>query len=118
MFEDDFMLEEKAEEIVLVDSRGMTPRQANLLEIEAIAKVYGYTVDDILGKRRLKALVSVRRQCVNMLHEKGYSTTEIGRIMNRDHSTICHALKMWERDAWAALALHELQGRQHDTIKV
>jgi chromosomal replication initiation ATPase DnaA len=24
---------------------------------------------------------------------KGYSTTEIGRIMNRDHSTIVHSLQ-------------------------
>lgn len=115
MFDYDFMPEEKAEEAVLVDSAGMTPRKANLLQIEAIAKVYGYTVEDILGKSKLKALVAVRRQCVNMLREKGYSTTEIGRIMNRDHSTICHALKMWERDAWVALALHEAQGRKHDT---
>lgn len=115
MFDDDFSWKEAEEKEVLVDSRGMTPRQANLLQIEAIAKVYGYTVDDILGKSKLKALVAVRRQCVNMLREKGYSTTEIGRIMNRDHSTICHALNMWERDAWAALALHEAQGRKHDT---
>jgi chromosomal replication initiation ATPase DnaA len=115
MFDDDFSWKEAEEKEVLVDSRGMTPRQANLLQIDAIAKVYGYTVEDILGKSKLKALVAVRRQCVNMLHEKGYSTTEIGRIMNRDHSTICHALKMWERDALAALALHELQGRKHDT---
>ena len=99
MFEDDFMWEEEAEEIVLVDTRGMTPRQANLLQIEAIAKVYGYTVDDILGKSKLKALVAVRRQCVNMLHEKGYSTTEIGRIMNRDHSTIVHSLQVSKAEA-------------------
>jgi chromosomal replication initiation ATPase DnaA len=30
-----------------------------------------------------------------MLRNKGYSTTEIGRIMQRDHSTICHALNMY-----------------------
>ena len=94
MFDYDFMPEEKAEEVVLVDSLGMTPRQANMLQIEEIAKVYGYTAADILGKRKLKALVAVRRQCVVMLRKKGYSTTEIGRIMNRDHSTICHALQM------------------------
>lgn len=94
MFDYDFMPEEKVEEVVLVDSVGMTPRQANMLQIETIAKVYGYTAADILGKRKLKALVAVRRQCVVMLREKGYSTTEIGRIMNRDHSTICHALQM------------------------
>ena len=95
MFDDDFMWEEKAAEIVLVDSVGMTPRQANLLEIEAIAKEHCFTVEDILGPRKFKHLVTVRRKCIVMLREKGYSTTEIGRIMGgRDHSTICHALKM------------------------
>ena len=100
MFDYDFMQEEKAEEIVLVDSVGMTPRQANLLEIEAIAKEHCFTVEDILGPRKFKHLVTVRRKCIVMLREKGYSTTEIGRIMGgRDHSTICHALQKSKAEA-------------------
>lgn len=94
MFDYDFMQEEKAEEVVLVDTLGMTPRQANMLEIAAIAEAHCFTVEDILGKRKFKHLVAVRRKCIVMLREKGYSTTEIGRIMQRDHSTICHALQM------------------------
>jgi chromosomal replication initiation ATPase DnaA len=73
----------------------MTPRGRNLAEIDAIAELHGYTLADILGKRKQRPLVEVRRKCVVMLREKGYSTTEIGRIMNRDHSTICHALNMY-----------------------
>ena len=34
----------------------------------------------------------VRRLCVLMLRRKNYSTTEIGRVLGRDHSTIVHAL--------------------------
>lgn len=94
MFKNDFDWEEEEQEVELVDSRGMTPRQANLLEIEAIAKAHCFTLEDILGPRKFKPLVAVRRKCIVMLREKGYSTTEIGRILNRDHSTICHALKM------------------------
>lgn len=70
----------------------MTPREKNHLLIDAIAQEHGYTVDDIIGKLRFKRVVAVRRLCILALREKGYSTTEIGRIMNRDHSTICHAL--------------------------
>ena len=95
MFEDNFIWEEK--EIVLVDSRGMTPRQSNMMEMEAIAKVYGYTAEEVVGKNRQKKLVEVRRKCVVMLREKGYSTTEIGRIMNRDHSTIVHSLAIMKQ---------------------
>ena len=100
MFDYDFMPEEKAEEVVLVDSRGMTPRQANLLQIEAIAKAHCFTLEDILGPRKFKPLVAVRRKCIVVLREKGHTTTEIGRIMGgRDHSTIVHALKMSKAEA-------------------
>jgi chromosomal replication initiation ATPase DnaA len=72
----------------------MTPREKNIAAIDVIAQEHGYTADDIIGKSKLKTLVKARRQCVVMLRNKGYSTTEIGRIMQRDHSTICHALNM------------------------
>ncbi len=71
----------------------MTPREKNLADIREIAESYGYTAEDILGKSRYKRLVMVRRQCVGMLRAKGYSTTEIGRILNRDHSTIVVSLQ-------------------------
>jgi len=94
MFDADFSWKAEEEKEVLVDSLGMTPRQANMLEIEAIAKSHCFTLEDILGPRKFKHLVAVRRKCIVMLREKGYSTTEIGRIMGgRDHSTICHALQ-------------------------
>ena len=70
----------------------MTPREKNLAAIDAIAQDHGYTLYDILGPSRLKHLVSVRRLCILMLREQGYSTNEIGRIMNRCHTTIVHAL--------------------------
>jgi chromosomal replication initiation ATPase DnaA len=93
MLDDDWMwYGEDAE--VLVDSLGMTPRQANLLQVEAIAKAHCFTLEDILGPRKFKPLVEVRRKCAVMLREKGYTMTEIGRILRRDHSTICHALQV------------------------
>lgn len=93
MFDDDFMWDEE-DQVVLVDSRGMTPRQANMIAMNDIAKEYDYTAEDIIGKNRCRKLVEIRRKCAVMLREKGYSTTEIGRIMNRDHSTIVHSLKI------------------------
>lgn len=77
----------------------MTPREQNLADIQTIAQEHKFTVDDILGKRRFKPLVKVRRKCVVMLREKGYSTTEIGRIMNRDHSTIVTSLQVSKAEA-------------------
>jgi len=77
----------------------MTPRERNIADIDAIAQEHCFTVDDILGKSRFKMLVRVRRKCVVMLREKGYSTTEIGRIMNRDHSTIVTSLQKSRAEA-------------------
>lgn len=77
----------------------MTPRQKNLDEIEAIAKEHRFTLEDILGKSRFGPLVKVRRKCVVMLRENGYSTTEIGRIMQRDHSTIVTSLQKSKAEA-------------------
>jgi chromosomal replication initiation ATPase DnaA len=74
----------------------LTPKEKNLAEIGKIAYKYGFTVEDIIGKRKYKMLMGARRECVAMLRAKGYSTTEIGRIMNRDHSTIVHSLQVLE----------------------
>ena len=94
MFNDDLKWQEEKPEEVLVDTLGMTPRQLNMERIDAIARLYDYTVEDVLGKSKLKALVAVRRKCIVMLRDRGYSTTEIGRIMLRDHSTIVHSLQI------------------------
>lgn len=70
----------------------MTPREKIHAAIDVVAQEHGYTVHDIIGKSRFKHLVAVRLLCILMLRERGYSTTEIGRLMDRDHSTIVHAL--------------------------
>jgi chromosomal replication initiation ATPase DnaA len=93
MFNDDSNWQEEKQEEALVDSLGMTPRQANLLQVEAIAKAHCFTLEDILGPRKFKPLVAVRRKCAVMLREKGHTMTEIGRILRRDHTTIVHALQ-------------------------
>lgn len=72
----------------------MTPRERIMLDIDNIAQTHGYDVGDILGKSKFQKLVVARRECVLMLRGKGYSTTQIGRIMHRDHSTIVHSLQV------------------------
>jgi chromosomal replication initiation ATPase DnaA len=71
----------------------MTPREKNLTIIDYIASGTEFTRDDILGRRKFPDLVAVRRNCVMAFRNMGYSTLQIGRIMNRDHSTIVHAIQ-------------------------
>ena len=77
----------------------MTPREQNLADIEVIAKAHCFTLEDILGPRKFKPLVAVRRKCAVMLREKGHTMTEIGRILRRDHTTIVHALQKSKAEA-------------------
>jgi hypothetical protein len=92
----------------------MTPRQKNLDAVDAIAQQYGYTVEDMLGRSRLKRVVAVRHLCILMLREKGYSTTEIGRVLGgRDHSTIVHALNK-PVDTCNQLLVRPLDQQQED----
>jgi hypothetical protein len=95
----------------------MTPRQKNLDAIDAIAQRHGYTAADILGPSRRKHLVHVRRLCILMLRRKGFSTTEIGRVMGRCHTTIVHALnKVVDRCNDKVVGLSDQQRRDDNMI--
>lgn len=70
-----------------------TPRERNLADIGIIAFRHGCTRQDILGTSKLRYLVEARWDCITLFRQRGMSTTEIGRLMNRNHSTIVHALQ-------------------------
>lgn len=95
----------------------MTPREKNLAAIDVIAQRHGYSLADILGRSRTKRLVHVRRLCVLMLRRKQYSTSEIGRVMCRDHSTIVHALnKVVDRCNDKVVGVSDQQRRDDNMI--
>ena len=66
----------------------MTPRE----RIERLAKDLGYTMDEIRGRSRLPDIVHARWAIMVDLHRVGFSSVNIGRMLNRDHSTVLHAL--------------------------
>lgn len=52
-----------------------------------------YTVAQVIGRRRLAALVNVRESIAkNMYHMGGFSYPVIAVVMNRDHSSIYHLI--------------------------
>lgn len=71
----------------------MTPRERNLADIQAIASRHRLTIEDVLGRERWGTFVKARHECIAMFRTRGMTTTEIGRVMQRDHSTIVHALQ-------------------------
>ena len=64
--------------------------------INCIANLYDITSEDILGKCRKAHMSESRVIIAHILRYIGYSLTEIGEILNRDHSSVIYYLKTFE----------------------
>lgn len=53
----------------------------------------GYSANEILSRCRRSDLVAARRKIALALRENGFSYPQIGKVMNRDHSSIIHLCK-------------------------
>ncbi len=56
--------------------------------VRQVSLLHGVQVYRVLGKRRSKFMHKVRFEIASVLRGMGMSYPEIGRAMNRDHSTI------------------------------
>lgn len=69
-----------------------TLEHANLLPlVRAIARQYGCTVEAIVGDRRHKSITHARQAAWYAVYHHGdrsFSYPEIGRMFNRDHTTV------------------------------
>jgi chromosomal replication initiator protein len=69
-----------------------TPRQVRLAVVEAVARDFGLTINDIMGRSRNRYIVTARMVAVCMVHiawpEMSYP--DLGRLFCRDHTTILH----------------------------
>jgi chromosomal replication initiation ATPase DnaA len=48
---------------------------------------------EILSRRRQRNIVDDRQRVAKFLYERGFSYPEIGKMMNRDHTSIMHLVK-------------------------
>jgi chromosomal replication initiator protein len=70
--------------------RGATPMSI----LTAVARYFGVKTDDLKGKARNKQIVVPRHIAMYLLREDGHlSTPEVGRLLNRDHTTVLHGMK-------------------------
>jgi chromosomal replication initiator protein len=75
--------------------RGATP----LAILTAVARYFGVKADDLKGKARHKQIVGPRHVAMYLLREDGHlSTPEVGRLLNRDHTTVLHGMKQIAND--------------------
>lgn len=64
--------------------------------IRAAAKMFGVHPRDITGPYRFQFILKPRFALSKALRERGWSYSEIGRLMKRDHSTIMHHIRKAE----------------------
>ncbi|MCA1644350.1 MAG: chromosomal replication initiator protein DnaA [Chloroflexi bacterium] len=70
--------------------RGATP----VAILTAVARYFGVKTDDLKGKARHKQIVVPRHIAMYLLREDAQlSTPEVGRLLNRDHTTVLHGMK-------------------------
>lgn len=54
---------------------------------------HNVTVREIMGRGRSHSVVAARKAVMRQLRADGFSTSQIGRWMGRDHSTVVHATR-------------------------
>ena len=68
--------------------------------IAVIAKAFDVKPEDITGPSRSKHVVEARQVAIVLISKlRGASSTEIGRTLKRDHSTVLHNLRAFHRRA-------------------
>lgn len=76
-------------------SRQAPPSQwlpAARLLADTIATSNGSSLSQIREQCRLKSIVQVRRRIVRAMRKQGYSLPQIGRVIDRHHTTVLHLL--------------------------
>lgn len=61
--------------------------------IARIAALHDVDVEDITGPSRVRHVCEARWAVMRELRAAGKSTPRIGRLLNRDHSTVVHGLR-------------------------
>lgn len=81
----------------------VTPHGRIALVIARVAAEYGVTADDIMGDVRSRNISWARHAAFYAVKAAtGASLLRLGRIFNRDHSTILHGIRMHKARAVAA----------------
>ncbi|MDB6454724.1 helix-turn-helix domain-containing protein [Falsirhodobacter sp. 20TX0035] len=61
---------------------------------DEIAEAHGINRCELLGTRRHPRVVHPRQElCLRAQERFGWSTTRIGQMVNRDHSTVVHSIQ-------------------------
>lgn len=60
--------------------------------LQKICDSHGVTMEQITGTSRNRELFLIRKQFAEIAYKDGFSASEIGRALNRCHTTVCYYL--------------------------
>jgi len=53
----------------------------------------GFTVEEFQGRGRTQDIAHPRQDFMTAAHDKGFSVSQIGRFLSRDHTTILYGIR-------------------------
>lgn len=89
--------DEQGRDVVGVEAEAPTHERRALDVVEAVASNAGITREQLLGRNRGREFVRPRQDLMRILrHDYGMPYPQIGRLLDRDHTTIIHGVKASE----------------------
>lgn len=70
------------------------PRRRMAEIAKAVAMRSGLQVDDLRNASRVRPLCDARQEAMLQMVEAGFTTTQVGRFLRRDHSTVVHGVQV------------------------
>lgn len=78
----------------LVEDRALSLDKLRMADIcTEVARANLVTVDDLRGPSRKRPFAWPRQDAMVRMHEEGFSLPQIGRFLNRDHTTILDGIR-------------------------
>lgn len=65
--------------------------------LACVATRFGFSIEEILGGSHRTRLMPPRYMAIRMMERQGYSSSVIGKAMNRDHSTILWSVRQMNK---------------------
>lgn len=84
--------------VMLCEEQESTPAPTyrDQLALIRIAEALDVSVSVLTGRNRTPKVVQLRQAAMWLLRQTGLSSTAIGRLLNRDHSTVLYGLRIIE----------------------
>lgn len=80
--------------------------------VAAVSHQTGIPQAEILGQSRVRDVAKARQAAMALARRQGYSYPQIGRVFQRDHTTIIHACKVMGQAIQQAEAIPTFRSRR------